>query len=176
MTQKSEVMTRITCKTRCHGELTARRHLLPHLSKLKPGSLFDRSSSKLYVIEHAAGERRYLSTPSPVSPIRGAHCRTARMSSNICPCRIRLIFVLSLLALLCRSSFVAVAARPTFCGPLPLVVSTKNTRYFVKFNTSETICGNTSLLRINHTLENFCSTFLLRAERISPPKPEVHME
>ena len=120
MTQKSEVMTRITCKTRCHGELTARRHLLPHLSKLKPGSLFDRSSSKLYVIEHAAGERRYLSTPSPVSPIRGAHCRTARMSSNICPCRIRLlIFVLSLLALLCRSSFVAVAARPAFCGSPP---------------------------------------------------------
>ncbi|KAG2606901.1 hypothetical protein PVAP13_4NG207900, partial [Panicum virgatum] len=71
----------------------------------------------IYVIEHAAGERCYLSTPSPASPTRGrgAHCRTARMSSNICPCRIRLlIFVLSLLALLCRSSFVA--ARPP-CTP-----------------------------------------------------------
>ena len=60
--------------------------------------------------------------------------RTARMSSKICPNRIRLlIFVLSLLALLCRSSFVA--ARPFFCHP-------GMGKYF---NTPETICGNTCL-------------------------------
>jgi len=111
MTQKSEVMTLYLQDTVSWPpggtflRISVIKEQLTHWPKL------------LYICDGAAAGERcyYLSTPSPASPTRGAHCRTARMSSKICPCRIRLlIFVLSLLALLCRSSFVA--ARPP-CPP-----------------------------------------------------------
>jgi len=111
MTQKSEVMTlylQDTVSWPPEGaflRISVIKEQLTHWPKL------------LYICDGAAaGERSYyLSTPSPASPTRGAHCRTATMSSNICPCRLSLlIFVLSLLALLYRSSFVA--ARPP-CAP-----------------------------------------------------------
>jgi hypothetical protein len=129
------------------GELTARRHVrLPQRLSKSPVHFCPKL---LYICEHAAGDRSHFSTPSPASPTRGGHCRTARMSSTICPSRIRLlIFVLSLLALLCRSSFIAVAARPPHCNQ-------SHGRYFVNFTRPETIYGNTSLLLLPSSILTF---------------------
>jgi len=145
MTQKSLLISDDPCKTRREsllivmararpGELTARRHAFLRIS-VKAQFTFYRSSS---ICEHASG--RAMSFEHAESSISNSR-RTLQTSKNVINHASTPAGSFSFWSSVYWHSYVEAALLQLAHIAPQAMVSTEDTRYFVNFNTPETICG-----------------------------------
>jgi len=145
----SEVRSDDPCNAR-HGELTGRRHL--------PPSIPAKAQFTLWPKLRYAWARRSICYLRPRAESSVSNSRITRtVEEREChrtsaPAGFVSSFPFSSVYWHSYVEAALLQLAHQFIAPLSMV-STKNKRYFVNSNTPKIICGNTSLLRISHTLE-----------------------